>query len=449
MTTRTLPCLVTGLMGCFLCALSVNAADPAVPVTAKTRPEMKQQLEDLKQRTARLELPPLSAEELAAGRSSVNNGRLRAMYLPPSWQGFVISGWGGSSNRQRPASTTSVLNSLQSRPDYGFKTRLFWIVSRGNDCQYCLGHQELKLRRAGMTEDQIAALDSRWDLFPAAEQAAIELAYQMTMAPHKVTAADAAKLKEFYSDREVIDIVYTVARYNSVNRWTDSTGIPQDRSFGGEEHTELTTPTSAEFANAPSKVAPLNVEPRPEWESLEHVLDQLAAIRQRTPAVELPTPQAAEAVLFADTPGVIPPKWFQAMADLSVALDAWRQRQAMVRDGRTDPLLRAQIAWISARENRAWYSMGHARVRLLAVGGEPATLTSFAALEQAATQPGHAEALRFARKLTATPHLMADADVARLKENFSDYEIAEIIQLVCDANAFDRFTEVLQLPLEF
>jgi len=58
------------------------------------------------------------------------------------------------------------------RLDYAFKTRLFWIVSRTNNCQYCLGHQESKLLAAGMGEDQIAALDSEWTLFPAREQAA-------------------------------------------------------------------------------------------------------------------------------------------------------------------------------------------------------------------------------------------------------------------------------------
>jgi hypothetical protein len=43
---------------------------------------------------------------------------------------------------------------------------------------------------------------------------------------------------------------------------------------------------------------------------------------------------------------------------------------------------------------------------------------------------------------------MDDVDITRLKETFNDFEVAEIIQLTCDANAFDRFTESLRLPLE-
>jgi alkylhydroperoxidase family enzyme len=65
-----------------------------------------------------------------------------------------------------------------------------------------------------------------------------------------------------------------------------------------------------------------------------------------------------------------------------------------------------------------------------------------------AATPGDAEALRFARKLTSNPRTIDDADVVRLKEHFSDFEVAEIIQLISDANAFDRFTEALHLPVE-
>jgi len=130
-----------------------------------------------------------------------------------------------------------------------------------------------------------------------------------------------------------------------------------------------------------------------------------------------------------------------------VALESWAQRQAMARDGKTPLDLRVLIAWVSARENRAWYSLGHARARYLAAGGELSQLDSFANLEQIVT-PGYAEALRFARKLTSAPHTMDDADITRLKETFNDFEVAEIIQLTCDANAFDRFTESLRLPLE-
>jgi alkylhydroperoxidase family enzyme len=425
------------------------ATSDAQESIAPTRPEMKKRIEALKDRTARLSLPAPTPEEIASGRSLVNNGRLRALYLPPSWQSFLVPGWGSSSARRpnTPTSTASLLKTLEAQPDYGFKTRLFWVVSRANDCRYCLGHQELKLRRVGMTDDQIAALDCRWERFPANEQAALKFTRKITLTPHLMDEKDIAELKVHFSDREIIDIVYTVSRYNAVNRWTASTGIPQDKSFGGDEHSPLDTPTSAEFSSVPSTVIPASLKPRPEWESRDQVEANLKSAGSRACYVQLPAMDEAKRVVSQVCPGVTPPAWFQAVSNLSTALDSWSQRQAMTRDGKTAQDLRILIAWITARENRAWYSLGHARARYRASGGDEAILYSFSDLEKSVTPP-KAEALRFARKLTVAPQTIVDEDIAKLKETYDDFEVAEIIQLICDSNAFDRFTESLHLPLE-
>jgi len=189
------------------------------------------------------------------------------------------------------------------------------------------------------------------------------------------------------------------------------------------------------------------MKPRPEWESREQVEKALKATSGRNALVQLPAVEEARRTLTTVCPGVTPPAWFQAISNLPIALDAWIQRQALARDGKTQTDLRILIAWITARENRAWYSLAHARARYLASGGNESLLYSFADLEKSAT-PANAEVLRFTRKLTSAPHTIVDADVAKLKETFDDYEVAEIIQLICDANAFDRFTEALRLPLE-
>lgn len=80
-----------GLLTPLLLSAGLLAEDVVTP--AKTRPEMKRRIEALKERTSRLPLPDLTEEQRAAGARSVNNGRLRAIYLPESWQS------------QRPGST--------------------------------------------------------------------------------------------------------------------------------------------------------------------------------------------------------------------------------------------------------------------------------------------------------------------------------------------------------
>ena len=61
---------------------------------------------------------------------------------------------------------------------------------------------------------------------------------------------------------------------------------------------------------------------------------------------------------------------------------------------------------------------------------------------------GAAAAHRLAAKSTTDPHLITDADIASVREHYSDAETAQIVQVICMANFFDRFTEALGLPGE-
>src|SRR5947209_2801904 len=109
-------------------ALAVPAGAAGPPTVPATRTELKQVLEDSKRATPRLPLPPMTAQEEAqAARgdwSVVNNGRMRKHYLPPEFVGA------GFTREPDPGML-----------DYAFKTKLFWIVSRINNCTYCMGHQ--------------------------------------------------------------------------------------------------------------------------------------------------------------------------------------------------------------------------------------------------------------------------------------------------------------------
>ncbi len=111
--------------------LTATAMPKKIPIS---RPEMKRALELLKSRQPRLPLPPA-----AEGESSVNNGRARALYLPESWRG------GQAGNQSRLSSDVAsrgerVETGRRGDPamtlDSTFKVRLFWIVSRVNNCQY-------------------------------------------------------------------------------------------------------------------------------------------------------------------------------------------------------------------------------------------------------------------------------------------------------------------------
>ena len=109
--------------------------------TPLTRPEMKQALEDLKVIKPRIPLPELTAEEKEKAKSDERatsyEGRLRSLY---GGGGGRTGGNAAGSKTGTPGSKTGGRGGRDQDPkmtlDYAFKTELFWIVSRTNNCHY-------------------------------------------------------------------------------------------------------------------------------------------------------------------------------------------------------------------------------------------------------------------------------------------------------------------------
>ena len=422
-------------MGCMsavvLCALRLHAApvsdEPkAVPAT---RPQIKEALEKLKERSPRLPVQLGESTSSSDGRIVVYNGRARSLYLPSSWfaADFKTDG----------AMTL----------DYPFKTRLFWIVSRGNNCHYCLGHQEHKLAAVGMSDDEIAALDSDWSRFPAREQAAMRLTRKMTLEPHAIFSTDVDELRSHFSNAEIIELVYTIAFYNSVNRWTDSLGLPQDQKFR-DTPIHFDAPTSAQFLNTISNAAPTSKMKRPPLESPAEVDAALAAARKRQPRVALPSKDQARQAMASVWDSENMPQWVVALAQFpETGSRQVAALKAIATEGDLDDKLKFQLARISARHNRAWYALGHMNAMLRKLGMSDEQIQALDG-SLAEFTPAEQEAFKFARKLTATSWQMSDADIARLRKHYTDRQVAQIVYVVCAANFLDRFTETLGLQLE-
>ncbi len=230
----------------FAILLWLGLAAPALaegpPPVAATRPELKRFLEDSKRNQPRLPLPALTAEEREkADRgdwSVVNNARMRRFYLPPELAG------GGLVRDPEPAMSLG----------YPFQTMLFWVASRANNCTYCMGHQESKLAAAGLDEDRIAALDGDWSEFTEAERAALAFARKLTLRPDAVGLGDVDALRRHETDLQVLEVIFSVASFNAMNRWTGALRIPQ------EEHRDYLTPTAAKYRDGASRVAPLDAD---------------------------------------------------------------------------------------------------------------------------------------------------------------------------------------------
>jgi alkylhydroperoxidase family enzyme len=429
--------LATGIV--FTCCLALSAAelpsDEPKPVPA-TRPEIKSALEALKDRKPRLPLPPP-----ADGEPSVNNGRMRALYLPESWAS------GGSRSPQRGQGVRGPWQDPNAKLDYGLTRACFWVVSRGNNCHYCLGHQELALRHAGFDDDKVAAIDSDWSRFDPRQQAALAFARKLTLEPQLVGDEDIARLKSSFSDPEIIELTYTIARFNGTNRWTDGMGLPQDRRFG-EDTSTFATPTSEQFSDTASIVAPTTRAPRSALPTLDEVEQALDDCRRRTARITLPSDEEARYVLSNVIGDREPLSWERALAQLSGTGPAQvAALNSIITDEHLPLRLKAEIALISAVHNRAWYAVGHASDRLRKLGvstEEMVALFDNTSTASAVSTAAH----QLAEKSTVDPHLITDADIAAVNQHYSDRQTAQIMQVICMANLFDRFTEALGLPLE-
>jgi alkylhydroperoxidase family enzyme len=409
----------------------------------ETRADVKRALEDSKDAEPRLPLPPLGEEETEVasrgGWGVVNNGRMRRHYLPGGFAG------GGFPAREEPGMTLG----------YPFQTMVFWIVSRANNCTYCLGHQESKLASAGVPEDRVASLDGDWGPFSPADRAAFAFSRKLTTAPHEVESADIDALRSFYDAGQIAELLYVVSSFNAMNRWTGALNIPQ------EPHREYLTPTAPPFAGLVSRVAPLPPTrrpgtptiaapwDRPKLEPRAEVEQRLSGCRDRSPRVQLVSAEETRQRMPTTLLGAgDPPQWIRLLAHFpGVGADRAEILRAVERDGTLDPLLRARACWVAARHDRAWYALEHSRRRLRDLGQSDDEIF---ALDESPDRLPQADrlALAFARLLTVDPALVTDADVARLREHFSDHQVAELIAVVAEAAFFNRLTEAAGLAWE-
>ena len=447
------------------------------PIPA-TRTEMKELLEDMKKRPYRIPLPELTEKEKQElGERSTNyEARLRFNYIP------VAEGTVFGAGRPRTATPAGAPGSaIAPRQDftrnadenmtltYQFKTMLFWIVARTNNCQYCLGHQEWKLSATGMSDDAIAALDADWSSYSEAEQAAFAYARLLTYEPHRISDAEIAKVAKHYTPLQIVEMTMSMGGNNAINRWKEGIGIPQSsgNTFAGRggataavEHSDtFLTPTSTRFKDARSIVAPLEIfngKPsgqgitnRPQLETRDEVLVMLEKIAKRTPRLPLVDEAVAAAWLRDNGQDIPVTAWARLIANFPnegrgrLPSLASREKQT----GDLTELQKAQLNWIIARQDRAWYAIGQAYKTLKSLGQTEDQIFALdgewkelSAVDQAL--------FRFAKNLAASPIASSDEDAAAALQQTSPGTVVQTVNHVASCAYFNRVTEAAGLAID-
>ncbi len=108
--------------------------------------------------------------------------------------------------------------------DLGFKRLLAHFSSRAAGCQYCEAHSLVAAKIHGISQ---AKLDAIWDfqssaLYTPAERVALEYALAAGSVPNAVDAELMQRMRQHWSDDQIVEILGVISLYGFLNRWNDS-----------------------------------------------------------------------------------------------------------------------------------------------------------------------------------------------------------------------------------
>lgn len=103
----------------------------------------------------------------------------------------------------------------------GLKRLIGEATSKAAGCFYCSSHAAHGAREQGVAAEKIEAVWSFEEspLFTEAERAAISLAMKAGRVPNETEEADFDRLKSYFSENEIVEIVSVIAMFGFLNRW--------------------------------------------------------------------------------------------------------------------------------------------------------------------------------------------------------------------------------------
>jgi hypothetical protein len=272
----------------------------------------------------------------------------------------------------------------------------------------------------------------------------------------------------------VLEIVFAIAGFNSTNRWKEGVGVPQEKEASRFMKSatkpvppdrvlpikSFLTPTPERYRDRITRVAPLQMDGptdapsrrtiahRPPLETRQEVEKVLADCRKRSPHLPLVPEEKARSIVGAAWSKGPLPNWVRLLANFP------RDGKARVTGlraadttGDLTPILKAQVSWIIARQDRAWYALGEARRRLKELGWSDEQIYKLDGDWSDFTPPDRA-LFTVARQLAASPIVLTDEEVQRALKLTGPRAVVQLISYTTGRSFFDRITEAVGLQLE-
>lgn len=105
--------------------------------------------------------------------------------------------------------------------DRRVKELLYLASSFANECAFCSSAHRASGKRAGITEEEMEALQTEQDhVFSPAERAAVQYARELTRTADAEDTRDA--LREHFTEGQIIEMTMVIAMANFTNRFNNA-----------------------------------------------------------------------------------------------------------------------------------------------------------------------------------------------------------------------------------
>jgi alkylhydroperoxidase family enzyme len=223
--------------------------------------------------------------------------------------GAPLPSWARATARDLPRTTAAMLDldrlhRTKSPLGPSLRGKMRWVAADANRCEYTRATAEADLRRAGVTEAEIAGLRGGPERWPKGERDALAFARQMTRDASLVTDDQVAELKAVYGDEKLVAMVLLLAMANFQDRLIFALGVPLEDG-GPLPPVDVKFDPEAPKPAVPARAIPTDLhgpdEPThvndPAWREFDFDALQKGVREQKTAPGRVPVPTYEEVLL--------------------------------------------------------------------------------------------------------------------------------------------------------
>ena len=308
------------------------------------------------------------------------------------------------------------------------KTAMGLRIAQVGGSPYVAAHTIRLLRETQRGTELLAALraENLTGLKPT-EQRALRYAELLSRDAHGITDTEFQSTGSVYNDAQMVELTMVVCFFNYFTRYAEALNLPVE-SWAIDPTVKPVIPAGEKNRLTEARIALVSDD---ELSAAVSTLNAAKETAAQAGGLGLGIANSQRAMLLVPD--------FQA---------AWRNYGAAARaNSKIGREIQLHISFAVSMANGCRYCTLHQVLGLKRLGVDPAKLQAMKKDDSKLT-PRELAAVGFARKLTAKPNSITDADYEALRKEFGDYGALEVV-LQTGAFAFmNRFTDNLRLPSE-